>query len=137
MVVDASVALCWFMKEEQTGIANRLVGAAVDLIAPSLMLIEFANGLWKKTRRGEAAAEVAVVGMREIRRFIPRIVDVAELTEPALTLARELNHPVYDCVYLALARRRSTRLVTLDQEFTMRLANTRYRGDIVHLIDWE
>jgi predicted nucleic acid-binding protein len=52
-IVDASVALCWFASEKETAFANRLIAAAVDLVAPSLMLIELANGLWKKTRRGD------------------------------------------------------------------------------------
>ena len=136
IVVDASVALCWVVRQEQSAIANRLIGAAVDLIAPSLMLVELANSLWKKTRRGEAAAELGAAGMREVRRFVPQIVDVADLAEPAMQLAGELNHPVYDCVYLALARRRCARLVTLDQELITRLAKTRYRSDVVHLLDW-
>jgi len=101
------------------------------------MLVELANAFWKKTRRGEVAADLTAAGMREIWRFVPQIVDVADLAEPAMALARELNHSVYDCVYLALARRRSVRLVTLDQEFTTRLARTRYRSDVVRLVDWK
>lgn len=135
--MDASVALCWFVREEQTTIANNLIAAAVDLIAPSLMLVELANAFWKKAQRGEMAGDLAAAGMREVWRFVPQIVDIADLAEPAMVLARELNHSVYDCVYLALARRRAAPLVTLDQEFTTRLAKTRYRSDVVHLVDWE
>jgi predicted nucleic acid-binding protein len=132
IVVDASVALCWFASEKETTFANRLIAAAVDLVAPSLMLVE----LWKKTRRGEIAAELAAAGLGEIWRFVPQIVDVAELTEPAMALAYELDHSVYDCVYLALARRRGATLVTSDQKLTTRLARTRYRNDVVRLVDW-
>ena len=137
IVVDASVALCWFASEKETTFANRLIAAAVDLVAPSLMLVELANALWKKTRRGEMAADLAAAGMREIRRFVPQIVDVAELAEPAMALAHELDHSVYDCVYLALARRRGATLVTSDQKLTARLARTGYRNDVVRLIDWK
>ena len=132
IVVDASVALCWFASEKETTFANRLIAAAVDLVAPSLMLVE----LWKKTRRGEIAAELAAAALGEIWRFVPQIVDVAELTEPAMALAYELDHSVYDCVYLALARRRGATLVTSDQKLTTRLARTRYRNDVVRLVDW-
>ncbi len=137
IVVDASVALCWFATEKETAFANRLIAAGVDLVAPSLMLVELANGLWKKTRRGEMAADLAAAGLREVWRFVPQIVDVADLAEPAMALARELDHSVYDCVYLALARRRGATLVTSDQKLTARLARTRYRNDVVRLIDWK
>jgi predicted nucleic acid-binding protein len=136
IVVDASVALCWFAAEKETTFANRLIAAAVDLVAPSLMLIELANGLWKKTRRGEMAADLAAAGLREIWRFVPQIVDVADLAEPAMALASELDHSVYDCVYLALAHRRGAPLVTSDQKLMARLARTRYRNDVVRLVDW-
>ena len=74
--------------------------------------------------------------MREIRRFVPQIFDDADLARAALGLARELDHPVYDCVYLALARRRGAPFITLDRVFTTRLAGTRYKSDAVLLADW-
>ena len=136
IVVDASVALCWFVREPATDKANRLILTSVDLVAPSLMLIELANGLWNKTRHGEIRADLAEAGMREIRRFVPQIFDDADLAAPALALARELDHPVYDCIYLVLARRRNAPLVTLDRRLTTRVAGTRYRSDAVLLADW-
>ena len=136
IVVDASVAVCWFAREAETERANRLIAAANALVAPSLLLLEVAGVLWKKVRRGEMDGDVAGAGLREIRRFVPQIVDDAELADAALALARELDHPVYDCVYLSLARRRNAPLVTLDRTFTARLAGTRYRDDAVLLADW-
>ncbi len=137
IVVDASVALCWFATEKETAFANRLIAAGVDLVAPSLMLVELANGLWKKTRRGEMTADLAASGLREIWRFVPQIVDVFDLAEPAMALARELDHSVHDCVYLALARRRGAPLFASDQKLVARIASTRYRNDVVRLIDWK
>ena len=40
----------------------------------------------------------------------------------ALALACHLNHPVYDCLYLALARREAAFLLTADQRL-QRLAD--------------
>jgi predicted nucleic acid-binding protein len=75
--------------------------------------------------------------LREVWRFVPQIVDLSDLAEPAMALARELDHSVYDCVYLALARRRGARLVTSDQKMVARLARARYRNEVVRLIDWK
>jgi predicted nucleic acid-binding protein len=41
-------------------------------------------------------------------------VAAATLLRPAARLAAELGHPVYDCVYLALAASRSAVLATAD-----------------------
>jgi predicted nucleic acid-binding protein len=105
IVVDASVALCWFAREAETTAANRLIRSRQDLIAPSFLLAEMANGLWEKTRRGEMAAELTGVAMKEIRRFIPEFVDLSELAALALELAREIDHSVYDCCAGPASRR--------------------------------
>jgi len=136
IVVDASVALCWFAREEETAAANRLIAGQAALVAPSLLLLEFASGLWKKARRSEIAGDLVEVGMREIRRFVPQIVDYADFADSALALARELDHSIYDCVYLALARRREASFVTLDRRFVAKVSVTRYSRDVVHLMDW-
>ncbi|HEY1944200.1 MAG TPA: type II toxin-antitoxin system VapC family toxin [Roseiarcus sp.] len=136
LVVDASVALCWFAAEDGTPAAKQLVRSAVELIAPTMLLAELANALWKKTRRGELEGEVALEAMREVRRFVPEFVDIAELVGPAFVLARELGHPVYDCVYLVLARKRQIRFATLDRVFVDKVAATPYGRDVVHLSDW-
>ena len=82
------------------------------------------------------AADLAAAGLREIWPFLPQIADLADLAEPGMALARELDHSVYGCVYLALAHRRGATLVTSDQKLTARLARTRYRNDVVRLVDW-
>jgi predicted nucleic acid-binding protein len=137
VVIDASVAICWFVRESATENANGLIAATTNLVAPSLMLAELANALWKKTRRGEIRADLAEAGMREIRRFVPQIVELPDLIRPAFALAHELGHPVYDCIYLALARRRDAPFVTLDRVMMERLAGTRYASDAVLLADWQ
>jgi predicted nucleic acid-binding protein len=88
VVIDASVAICWFVREAATERANGLIAATTNLVAPSLMLAELANTLWKKTRRGEIRADLAEAGLREIRRFVPQIVELPDLISPAFALAR-------------------------------------------------
>jgi predicted nucleic acid-binding protein len=136
VVVDASVALCWFARETETQAANRLIRSERNLIAPSLLLVEIANGLWKKIRRGEMSAELAGIALKEIRRFVPEVVDLRDLTALALELASELDHAVYDCCYLALAIRRGAPLITLDKPLLERTRKTRWAQSVTYLTDW-
>lgn len=62
IVVDASVAICWFVREAATEKANGLIVSTFDLVAPSLMLVELANGLCNKTRHGEIRADLVEAG---------------------------------------------------------------------------
>jgi predicted nucleic acid-binding protein len=59
VVVDASVAVKWFVDEGTASdrAARRLLLAGHDLIAPSLLLSEVQNVMWKKLRAGQVTEE--------------------------------------------------------------------------------
>lgn len=114
VVVDASMAVQWFANEPGSETATRLLEAPAELLAPDHMSGEAANAWWKKVRRGEMGAadlDEAVVGLLAIGiAWVP----TAELLPQASRLAVEIGHPVYDCLYLALAAERGARLATAD-----------------------
>ena len=136
LVVDASVAFCWFTREAGSAQANALIRSREDLIAPSLLCVEVANTAWKKLRSGEMSPDQALAATVEIRRFILEIAPVETLTRDALDIASQLNHSLYDCVYLALAKQRDIRFITLDQAFLQALTGTPYEKMAMHLADW-
>ncbi len=123
IVVDASVAVKWLVEEEGHQLALRLLEKNFSVIAPDLIFSETANVLWKKLRRGEVTPEQAERGCRALPSFFEGVVSTASLVENALALARQFDHPVYDCVYLACAQQQGTKLVTADQKFVSHLKN--------------
>lgn len=114
VVVDASMAVLWFANEPDAPSAAQLLEPAWALLAPDLMAVEATNAWWKKVRRHEmdrADVEQAVTNLLAL--------DIAwascsGLIRPAIRLAIDLQHPVYDCLYLALAASRSAALATAD-----------------------
>ncbi len=67
LVVDASVAVKWFVMEPLRAEAKRLVERREPLYAPDLIFAEVTNAAWKMVRRNEidraqAIAMVAGVG---------------------------------------------------------------------------
>ncbi len=136
LVVDASVAICWFTREASSATANGLLRSAEELIAPSLLCVEVANTAWKKLRNGEMSEEQAIAATVELRRFVRDLAPVERLAREAFALAVETGHSVYDCVYLALSVQRDARLVTLDEGFIRALASSRHKSRVIHLADW-
>jgi hypothetical protein len=59
-VVDASVAIKWFLPEIHSDAALRLLAGEHTLHAPDLIFSEFGNVLWKRFRKREISrAEVS------------------------------------------------------------------------------
>jgi predicted nucleic acid-binding protein len=114
VVVDASIAFFWFANEPDRWGAQRLLETESALLAPDLMAVEVTNAWWKKLRRREmelADVEQAVTNLLALGiAWTPS----PALLRPAIRLAAELGHPVYDCVYLTLAAAHSAPLATAD-----------------------
>ena len=117
LVVDASVALKWVVPEAGSEAAQALRAEDAHLIAPTLAMAEIGNVLWKKSMRGEIARGEAVLALRLALSHFTEFVPLDDLREPALEMAIELRHPIYDCFYLALAQRQRCALVTADRRF--------------------
>lgn len=119
LIVDASVAVKWFAAEEGTEAAQVLLEDSGDaLLAPDLLLIEVANALWKKWKRGVIVRAQLRDAISELGYVFPppNLVPVADLADEAADLAGDLGHPIYDCLYIALTRRtRGGVLVTDDR----------------------
>ena len=116
LVINASVAIKWVT--EENGTREALALRRHRLFAPDLLVAECANVLWKKTRRSELSADEARLAARLLERADVELVPMRPLLEPATALAIALDHPAYDCIYLALAEDLSCDLVTADQRLS-------------------
>ena len=136
-VIDASVALKWVVEEEWTPQALTLRRQAA-LLAPELFVAECANILWKKVRRKELTAEVARLAAGLLQAADVELVPTRWLLVPATRLAIDLDHPAYDCLYLALALENDCPFITADRTFVQRVrasARTDLRGKAILLPD--
>ena len=114
-VVDASVAVKWFADEPLFNKAREL--QQHSLAAPDLIFAEVANVMWKLWRKG-VLTDAHYAARGEALKDAPLVVTpVRDLLASAMRLARELDHPVYDCFYLALAIREGCPAITVDQPF--------------------
>jgi predicted nucleic acid-binding protein len=127
LVIDASIAVKWVIEEEGSREAVALRGRG-RLIAPDLLVAECANILWKKARRSELARDEALLAARLLQGVDVELVPMRPLLAAAARLALALDHPAYDCIYLALAVERDCRFVTADQALLRKLGQARLRG---------
>jgi predicted nucleic acid-binding protein len=114
LVVDASVAALWVLEQDGSARASMLRDEG-GLIAPSLIAAEIGSAIWKAVRRGAVTRAEALVAMEAVLLPFEALFPTEQLRGRALALAMELEHPIYDCFYLALAERESAGLITADQ----------------------
>ena len=137
LVVDASVALKWFLSEEPN--ANRAVAILQDeaiLIAPDFLIAEVCNAAWRSARLGRINhAQLSEIAAN-LPRFFDALVSATVLAPRAVAIAGQLGHPVYDCLYLALAEAEQADLVTADTRLVGKVRATSWEHRTVSLSEY-
>jgi predicted nucleic acid-binding protein len=114
-VLDASAAVRLILGDPAAAALAQPIGEAALVLAPELMLTEVANTLWKLRRADQLITLDPQQLLADARDLVDRVEPDRHLQAEALALACHLNHPVYDCLYLALARREAATLISTDR----------------------
>jgi predicted nucleic acid-binding protein len=65
--------------------------------------------------------------------FFDKLASAAGLAQRAVIIAGQLDHPVYDCLYLALAEAEETSLVTADLKLLGKVRATAWEQRTINL----
>ena len=119
-LIDASVAAKWLFKEPDSENALSLLDQRHTLVAPDLLVVEVANVVWKKRMRSEISSIANQLEILDRFQNMLVLLNTVDFVGEATNLAVELEHPVYDCVYLACAVANNIPLVTADRRLLQR-----------------
>ncbi|MCE2486192.1 MAG: PIN domain-containing protein [Desulfurellaceae bacterium] len=133
LTVDASVVVKWFVQEPFFEEARLLLAHRLTLYAPDMLLAEFANTIWKKARQNEISDTQPYLDKIQSLDEIVSLYPISTLIARAAEVAQELDHPVYDCLYLACAEATESVLVTADHKFAKKVT-TGFVSDPVRYI---
>ena len=115
VVIDASAAVGLVLAFPGTEIFAPPLEQAAVVVAPDLFVPEVCNTLWNY-RKGELLTMERCEEALELALRLPdRIESSSALSLEAFALSCRHLHPVYDALYLVLARRNNARLLTLDR----------------------
>lgn len=130
LVVDASVLVKLAAKEPDSELAIATILPREDCIAPDLLFVEVASALAKKIRFSDLSPDLARIGFDTVLPLIAEVVDSMLLLDRAMLLSAQLNHSLFDCVYLALAVERECVVLTADQKFAARAIAAGYGSNV-------
>jgi predicted nucleic acid-binding protein len=134
-VVDASVAVKWFLPEPYEAPALRLLSDGHDLLVPDLLFVEVGNALWQRVRRAETTLTEATRTLEALGALALQVHPSQPLVALALELASRFQRSLYDSVYLAVAVLRHCPVVTADRQFYDALAGGPLRSHLMWVAD--
>lgn len=138
-VVDASVAIKWFVPEEHSDAARGLLARGragqVALHTPDIFAAEIGNVVWKKVRRRELSADDAWDVAAAILGTPMVVYGSRPLLPQALRIALATGRTVYDSLYLGLADSLGCPLVTADRRFRNAVALTSFKTSLAWIED--
>ena len=130
-VVDASVAIKWFLPQLYADAARRLLGSNHSLLVPDLLFPEMGNILWKEVRFGLGTAEEARVTMIALSALPLQVYASKQLMPLAMDIALQTQRTVYDSLYLAIAVTEACQMVTADKKFYNALTTSTFAAHLL------
>ena len=117
LVIDASVALCWALADEQHAVALSAYEKmrTEEAYVPTLWWFELRNSLIINERRRRISERDVTGFLRQISALRIRIDPLPDDSD-VLALSRKHRLTVYDASYLELAGRKGLPLATLDAD---------------------
>jgi len=135
VVVDASVAVKWFLDEPGSAEARGLLGRAHALSVPDLVYAEVGNVLWKRVGRGEITTGEGEQVLEALASVPWSVHPASALAQAAFGIATRTGCTVYDGLYLALAVERDGVLATADERLQRRTEGTPLASRVRRLAD--
>lgn len=121
-MIDASVVIKWFVPEVHGDAARRWLDSPHEYVAPDLLFPEAGNAIWKKVRRGELTVEEGRRLAVDLSSVAVESISMRDLLPDAHALALSSGLTVYDAMYVTLAVRLKTQVITADDRLTRALA---------------
>lgn len=114
-VIDASAAAGLIVDLPWSAAARASILAEETRIAPSLFAVEIGSTVWQNVRAGVLSVDSGMMAIDQIIPIVTLVPDTEMLHSALVTALRE-QHPIYDCLYLALAVQRREALFTADMK---------------------
>ena len=111
LVIDPSIALKCLLPETDSEAALTVLDRAA-VSAPEWLAAECAEVLAVRVKAGELPRETAAAALADLELMPIVWVRDATLTAKAFDIACEIDRPIQDCLYLALAVERTLQLLT-------------------------
>lgn len=128
VILDASVAVKWFSREDETDLATKLrdehLAGRMTLISPDLLIYEVSNALRHNPGFNASDVRGAVKDLFDLE--LDLVPPNEEIFSKAAVRAFELGISIYDACYIALAELMGLEFVTGDKKLYRKIRKFRF-----------
>lgn len=132
-VVDASVAAKWYLQEPFSEECLRLLKSGAPVAVPELIDAQVGHMLWQRVKTHQLSVVEAERILRNLKALPLKRVPIIDLAEDALAVASATTRTFDEALYLALALRNHTQLITADRTW-FHLVRTGNTGPLVRFV---
>lgn len=115
IVLDTSAAIEIVLRRKTASKLGQLVADAERVISPCLYIAEITNVFWKYFQFSDMPVDVCEKSIDTAISLPDDFISELELYREAFGLACITRKPVYDMLYLVLARRNNAHVMTMDE----------------------
>ncbi|MGD2245657.1 MAG: type II toxin-antitoxin system VapC family toxin [Candidatus Aminicenantes bacterium] len=120
IVIDASVALQWYIVDEEhsqkaLSLLDKYVSNELDILAPSLLEYEVINGLVIAKKRGRIQENKILIAVDGFISLELKLKNLSLYYPKVIHYCKASNRSAYDASYLALADKENIPLITADK----------------------
>lgn len=116
VVLDTSAAVEVVLNREQASFFQGYLEKADWVISVDLFVSEVTNVFWKYHVFEDFPIDLCETNLEKALGLIDSFDPTLDLYREALALSVQIRHPVYDSMYLALARRKNAIFLTSDRK---------------------
>jgi predicted nucleic acid-binding protein len=136
-VVDASVVIRWFYPSSESTASTRLLEECHTYVAPDALFPDIGRIVQRQTRRQRLRPTQARQLMVDLAKIAVYTISSRGLAPDACALAAISGHSFRDAMYLALAVRLRTQLITADTRLQKAAVGTPIlAAHILNVQDW-
>ncbi len=115
VVLDVSAAVAVATGRCDSENLIKILGEADWVISPELYIAEAANVFWKYHAFENLPIRICEERLEAVISMVDDFFPTKELVKESLAFSCRVNHPVYDSLYMILARRENALLLTQDK----------------------
>ena len=134
IVVDSSVLFALFFPEEYSEWCEETIKKYDELHVPELIFLETSNAAWKRIMVFKQPSSIVVKNLKLLHKFISDICVVhrdIDYLQRSIDLSIKLKVSVYDSLFLAIAEKHKTKLLTIDKKLVKTLKNRKEEHRVI------